>query len=274
MVDIDGEPYVQLDQAGDVPVHGRAHAATSVLQAGQRIAYAKIAPANVPAAWTSWLGKQLLVDGSCHARIDGFALRSGLSGDGVAEKTDEELLDREPALVAHLDGCRGGTTARDAALPAPVAAVVDGNAADRVMLAKLACDDMFASELGGQDRAIYRGRTRTENAADGSAPEMTTVTKIVIHPVTHARYVVVHTQLLGEICSADPSFQLTGVYRVDGPGQLARLYLGDANIDLDQPMLDLMSDGNFELVSATTVTSFQGDALVTRSGDEWWGCPC
>jgi hypothetical protein len=270
VVDIDGEPYVQLDQNGTPDfarlAHGPARFAASNTQPGRTIAWARVADAAVPAEAQRWLGKELVVDGACRAHVDRFALRNGLGGISVADLSAEDLLASAPALVGHLDGCAGGSVARDAALPVAVVAVRDDDAADAAVLVARATADLEASELGRKDMAVYE-TVRGEMALD-------TTTAVVIHPVTKARYVLVQVRLGGQSCGEPAGFAMTGVYRVGGEGGLTRLYVGAGSMDIDEPLVDLMNDGTFERIRTTHVETIRGAVIASRVGDGWQGCGC
>jgi hypothetical protein len=274
VVDIAGEPYAQLDaySVEQMPRHGRVRRTTSTTQPDQQVVFAPIARQDVPAPWRDWIGHELVVDGSCRARIDGFALRAGQSGEQVEEQMarslDEFLESAGPALVAHLDGCRGGKTARDASLPAPVAAVADPGAGDAALI-RLATADMFVSPSGQRDIALRVAAPQQ----DGSVA-MATTAVVVVHPVTHTRYVIVHASMPEPMCGGPEGFDLTGVYIDAGNGDLSRQWVGNTALDLSQPLVDLDNDGSFEAVGDRTVTSLRGTELSARLGDQWIGCPC
>jgi hypothetical protein len=275
VLDIAGEPYVQLatfDDADQLPRHGRVRRTTSVVQPDQQVVFARIAPRDLPAAWRDWVGREVVVDGHCRARVDSFALRAGRSGDGVDEMAAEApaklLAEAAPALVAHLDGCRGGSIARDASLPAPVVATRD-TAADDAALIRLATTDLFASELGRHDIALRFAAAQQDGDMD-----MVTTSTVVVHPVTHVRYVIVHASMTQPTCGGPEGFELTGVYTDDGNGDLDRNWVGDQPLDLSRPLVDLDNDGKLEAVGSRDVTSLLGTTLADRSGDQWIGCPC
>nr|HEX4313221.1 hypothetical protein [Kofleriaceae bacterium] len=273
VVDIDGDAYMQLRPLDEehLPRHGRARRAASESQSGQSIAFAPVATAALDDAERSWLGKLIVVDGTCRARIDRFAIRGGLSGETVDQMSAGELLAQgEPTLVAHLDACRGGKTARDASLAPADAAVLDTAAPDAASLRALAEHDLWASEPGRADRRVY-----DDSRGQPDPHEIETASTVVVHPRTHDRFVIVHARLVGEACSSDASFELGAIYRVTPGGDLVRVYIGDTSpIDLAQPIVDLDGDGEFEVVGDHDVTSLRGDTLATRRGDNFLGCPC
>jgi hypothetical protein len=275
VVDIDGDPYLQLGAIEDPkpPRHGRARRAASDTQPGQTIAVAPVKPAALSADDRAWLGRLVVVDGTCRARVDGFALRAGLSGDGVDAMSPRDILEQgEPTLVAHLDSCRGGKIARDASLAPAPGAIVDDAAADAAALRALAERDLWASEPGRTDHAMQDAA----NAREGSdAHQIETASTVVVHPTTHERFVIVHASLFGEMCSDAPSFNLTGVYKVAATGDLVRVFVGDTGeLDLHQPLVDLDGDGVFELIGERAVTSLRGEPVASRRGDDFIGCPC
>ncbi len=138
VVEIGGATYVQLSTDDDevsAPRTGRAHLAHDD---GAFDAYASVAASQLPARLHDWIGKRVMVDGTCAANVVGFAKIARLSGDtayaGVSgpDADDPHAPNQWTAatvmehgatmLAAKLDRCTG-TWARDAALPPAIAAI-------------------------------------------------------------------------------------------------------------------------------------------------------
>ena len=280
-----GATYMMLAPVGDpkdaeaMPKHGRP----TLFDRGeaddwQTASIAVVAERDVPLANRRWIGKTVVVDGTCYAKVTGFAVVARLTGDpGYAPReirawTAANVLELgAPVLAAKLDGCKQGTFARDAALsPIVVPKVIEDAALANRARAKLLAS---SAAKAAQHEWLRDGRDGTWHD-DESA---TVRTLIVRHPTTDVTWVSVHARI-EEGCGA-PDINIWGLYRVDGDQlvtaqqrDLGELYSVDRLIDLE-------GDGELEFIGAPWVPT---DTVVSRaSGDEvtrlqlpFFGCPC
>jgi hypothetical protein len=254
-------PIVRLDRE-QIPRHGAAVRSTSALEHGRRAVLASVGDADVPAtASQAWAGVELVVDGTCNTRVDGFALRRELgsaatgSATGSGSAADDAALADGADLVAHLAGCPAGRTARGAALPAPLVALVD-NSANSNALAALANKDLFDTDPG-----------RRHHSGKGKPPVISTA--VVMHPKTRNRYVLVHVTGADSTPGAPDGarFQLTGVYQDAGAGDLTRRSVHDRALEPAGKFIDLHGDGGFVMVGDHTAWSMRGTVLAHRGLD-------
>ena len=132
MVEVGGATYVQLStDAAEIAAakSGRVHLAPSK-DSSHDASATVAASAAARARLHDWIGKRVMVDGTCTANVVGFAKIARLAGNtGYARMDDSDgtwtasdVMDHGAAmLAAKLDGCHG-TWARDAALPAAIVA--------------------------------------------------------------------------------------------------------------------------------------------------------
>ena len=132
---VDGVSYVRLSTEERAESRGTGHLTE---EDGVFSVVAPVATRAMPAQFRAWAGRSVLVDGSCRARIVGFAEVSRVSGeasnpydaDGEEETepatwTVERVTDDNVVLAGKLDGCTG-TWARSVDYsPAAVVAKID-----------------------------------------------------------------------------------------------------------------------------------------------------
>lgn len=259
-----------------MPRHGKPRL---VSDDGVETSIAAVQPDNVPVAYRRWLGKRVVVDGTCSANVTGFALVARLTGDtGYAGVDDEHWTSRSvlehghAMLAATLDGCTG-TFARDAALPAVIVPkVLD----DNDTLAAAAKQQLLASSAARDAQAEWTEYEQKGDWWQNEAIQFKTV--IVRHPTTGVTWVSLHAVM--ERGCGEPEINVWGLFRVKPDGTLAAEQLrklGDL-WSIDQ-LIDIDGDGELELVGQPWLGL---DNLVTRaSGEEltrlelpFFGCPC
>ena len=76
--DVGGTLYLRLSQEERATARGEA---LLLENAGVTSVVAPVAASALPAAFRSWVGRSVLVDGTCRARVVGFAEVSRVSGD-------------------------------------------------------------------------------------------------------------------------------------------------------------------------------------------------
>lgn len=293
--DADGETFAQIselpdsslsDEDGDprqhaLPAHGPVRLAERDSE-GPHVAIAEVEAAALSAEQRAWLGRSLIVDGSCAATVTGFALVSrivgepGYLGDGSETAWTATSVWNTGTLVlgARLSDC-GGSYARDATLPPVVVpAVVDPGEPRAAVLIAAARAVVLASPA-----AIALG-------TDWAAAQMTgawtaqaeTRSGVVRHPQTGETWVWTHAVLPFE-CGA-PQGSLWGLFRVADDGTLRTAALGTLGAVGDiGSLIDIDGDGELEVLGHTGLTS--DPVIATPDGDEiarlsvpFLGCPC
>jgi hypothetical protein len=274
-----GATYVKLAEIGEdaaaMPKHGKAKL---VDDDGVTTAFASVDAADVPAAYQRWLDRDVLVDGTCRAKVTGIAVVSRLTGDtGYAGIDDEKWTTKNVlehgsvVLAAKLDGCKG-TFARGAELP-PVIIPAEIENAELAAKARAA---LIASQPA---RETQRDYLEFDTKTPWHESEYATfATRIVRHPTTGVTWVSVHASM--EHGCGGPDVNVWGLWRVEDDGTLAAVQLrrmGDMH-SIDK-LIDIDNDGELELIG----TPWLGlDTVVTRgSGEEldrlsltFFGCPC
>ena len=206
---------------------------------------------GMPAALQGWAGKSVLVDGTCRARVIGFAEVSRVAGDSEDMWDPETGEPRDPApwtietitadgvtLAAVLDGCEGSWARAESHGAAAVAAVVSAPELEDAALANLLATD---AELQQQEWSEMGGEGRWEDAADVR-------TAAYEHPLTNERWIFVQASRDGSC--GEPGFSRMAAYRVGDDGAVQRfadLQFGHETI---RDVVDVDGDGQPELVLA------------------------
>lgn len=256
------------------------HAAPRLLEEdGAEVAIAAVADADVPARHRAWVGRQVIVDGTCRATVTGFAVVSRLLGDPGYAGIEKDAWDvaavmqaGAPVLAARLDRC-SGTYARDAAL-APV--VIPAPIQDE-RLAASARSALIASSVGAE--MARRWAELGSQAATGAWwDHAQLVTRVLRHPRTSAVLVAVHAYTDFE-CGG-PDINVWGLYRAAADGTLTPVHERklDALRSIEK-IIDVEGDGALELIGR----SWLGNNLLLTAADgseidhldmQFYGCPC
>jgi hypothetical protein len=278
MFRLDGVDYLRLSTEDRASRIGRPK-----LNAGEWdvSVVAPVDAAALPEKYRGWVGKELLVEGRCKARVTGFAEVSRVSGsppyaEGQEDHPEEPKWTVDAAradnitLAARVEGCaQGGLWARAASAPAaPLAHDVEDSA-----LAGSAKSDLLARKAPSEEDPIQK--SWQEAGGEGDWRDAVQVTSQVFeHGSTGERWVI--ARALKEGGCGDPALDQAHVYRANDDGSLRRvatLSLGD-NI---HGLVDLDHDGQPELVLG------QGDSgtLVDLAGSyhesisiAFHGCGC
>jgi hypothetical protein len=277
-----GDTYMQLDEA--LVPHGAPHLSHSDDDA----LYASIAPLlRVPANVAAWQGKRVIVDGTCAATVEGFAIISRLTGDtGYAGLEDTAWTAKNvmeagtPVLAARLSGCTG-TYAREAALPAIVTLVDDPT--DHAELADLARERVLASKASAAVQAEWAQQQAEWPDDDRSAtwsasPSSEIKTRVLRHPTTGVTWIAVHA-FRDDGCGA-VNANVFGLFRVSAANTLETVTLRDlGDLHAITSLVDVDGDGTPELIGSdwlqldTLITRATGEAM-TSSHVQFFGCPC
>ncbi len=273
-----GATFMKLADLGDkLPRHGKPtlseheYTTTSV---------ASIADADVPPVHRAWKGTEVIVDGTCHAKVVGFAIVARLNGDtayageegGDTWTATSVMKHGAPMLVATLDGCTG-KLARAATLSA---LIVPETITDAKLVAA-ATKQLFASADAKQARAAWAAWETEMQSTKHTELELGELsTQVVRHPKTGETFVSIHGTTGGNCGYADIS--LWGLYWLDGekltrvPTNLGQLLVIDGFVDLE-------GDGQLEVVgrpwlgTERMISRVNGDVVETLA-EPFYGCPC
>lgn len=279
VITVGGTSYMKLaDLSAKLPRHGKP---TLSEQDYVSTSIASINDADVAPVHRAWKGETVIVDGTCHAAVVGFAVLARLTGD--TEYAGEEHASwtaasvmrlGAPMLVARLDGCTG-TLARAASLsPLIVPQVI----VDKP-LAAAAKKHLFASADATAARAAWAAwETEMMQVSVHQPLDMGEVsTQVVRHPKTGETFVSVHATTGGG-CGY-PDISMWGLYRADADGKLTRIptVIGEL-LEIDG-FVDLEGDGQLEVLgrpwlgTERMVTRTTGD-VVERLERPFFGCAC
>lgn len=277
-----GAHFVQLARRGvelDVmPPHGAPRLAEDDAITS---AIAPVAESDLPAAYQGWIGKQVVVDGTCSDHVTGFAVVSRLVGkpdyapieNGQGDWTVEQVLEHgSVSLAAVLAGSCTGTIARDADLPPAVHPIAVDD------------DALAARARAALVRSQVSRRIHEQNVAEfgPGKPWHTSryaefTAKVVRHPVTGTTWVWAQGRL-DDGCGA-PGANVFALYRVAGDGTLNAVHeraLDDPFLQISD-VVDVDGDGALELVgsglSETIVTHADGEVL-DELAMPFYGCHC
>jgi len=277
-----GTTYMKLASIDDaktaeaMPKHGKLKLYNrGELDHWQSVSVGAVADRDVPLVYRRWTGKAVVVDGACTAKVTVVARLLGETDYADTDAnawTAQNVFDQgAPVLAAKLDGCKDGTFARDAALPAVVTpTVIDDNA-----LAKRARAKLLASEPSKHAQLEWEKAKREGDWHTRDTASINTI--IVRHPTTNATWVSVHARI-EEGCGGT-EINIWGLYRVDGDQLVTAQQrdLGEVH-SIDQ-LVDIEGDGELEYIGKPWIAT---DIIVSRaSGDEvqrlvlpFYGCAC
>jgi hypothetical protein len=259
-------------EAEAVPAHGPIAIFTPESWSAQAVA--NVQPADVPAAYRRWEGREVVVEGGCRARVEGFAVVARLTGDVSYSATEEKSWTAtstwdqgQKVLAARLDGCHGGYAA--------LAPVIEGVPVDDGGSVALALAAFADSKLVAEAQREYAAAGAEGELLDSEG----VVTKQAVrHPVTGELWVSIYAHY-SEGCGG-PQIDLWAVYRVDATGapRLARMQKLENTSRLER-LLDVDGDGTFEAITRDWLG--QGVELrdpsgkvVQKLGLPFYGCPC
>lgn len=274
LFEVDGTTYLRLS------TEERATARGAATMTSDGTVHAVVAPVSVnalPATFKSWANRTVLVDGTCRARVTGFAEVSRVQGDAsnpynydedgkevpVEEWTEQRIVDANVTLAAKLDGCTG-TWARAADIKAPIM----GSFVDEPELEERAIADLIAlnDDLTQKSWAEMGGEGSWQDHADITAQSWQ-------HPGTNEKWIFVKAYREGHC--GDAGVNLMTAYRVDAAGKMHRsndLSIGYADI---KQIVDLDGDGQPELLGDNAVydlASHTHDSIYVDS--YYYGCGC
>ncbi len=279
--DVDGTSYMRLSHELRASARGKAR----MIVADD--VYAVVAPVSasaMPNDLATWNGREVLVNGTCRARIIGFAEVSRVSGDPPGSEnywysSEEDRPTTPPAwtiatvtadnvtLAAKLDGC-DGTWARSADYePAQIAHNAEAPALETAAIADLLVNDNETLAKEWKDSG-GEGDWQDEVDIDASTYE---------HPVTGDKWIFVTAFEAGGC--GEPSLSRMVAYRAGKSGKVQRFadldYAGRSISDV----VDLDGDGQPELLlGAGTTTDLVDLANVDHASISvpvhHYGCGC
>jgi hypothetical protein len=272
-----GSSWIKLASLEGLPRHGKPVLAEDDYQSS---AIAGVAEANVPDAFTRWLGKQVTVDGGCRATVTGFAVIARLTGyPGYAgiESADDKWTaptvfeHGAKILAAKLDNCAGGSYARDAAYSNVIVplAIEDEPLAAAAVKSLKASPEVAAAQTEWKEYSQPGLWHQNEYT--------TTQTMALRHPMTGATWISVHMQYSGG-CGL-PNINVWGLYRTDADGKLVRVKSSLGDIVQIEKIVDVDGDGELEVIGRPWLGTER--SLQTASGTTletlelpYFMCPC
>jgi len=277
---VDGVSYVRLSDEERAAATGRPR---MIAQDGMHAVVASVTTDAMPDELRAWAGRSVLVDGTCRAKVVGFAEVSRVIGDasdpfdydpGDGEVrsdrswTIEGVIETGVVLAARLDDC-AGSWARWAELsPAAIVARVDSPELEQAARA-----DLLAPIDGDaiQDSWIEDGGTGDwRDAAD-------VVTHVVHHPDTDEHWVFVQARRHGGC--GEPGFATMAAYRANPDGTVRRMATLEFGAQDIHEVVDLDGDGQPELVLGGGDQVEVVDLLNARHAsidvpERHYGCGC
>lgn len=242
---VDGDTYVQLSTEETAETTGRAR----LVEDGEGAA--AIAPVTVdalPEEYRAWAGRTVLVDGTCEAKVIGFAEVSRAAGDASAVAFDHEddaeaarwtverLRNANITLAARLDGCDGTWARATTYSPSMIARGIDEPTLENAATADLLAD------AGDQVQQAWR-----ESGGEGDWRDAVDVTSSAyVHPATNERWIFVSAQVGGSC--GEPGVSEMAVYRANADGTVRRFAKLDYAGAMLHQVVDVDGDGQPELV--------------------------
>jgi len=265
VIGADGDQYIRL--ADDPGVrHGRYRLTDELT------AVATVKAKDLPAELRAWQGREVLVDGTCRAKVTDFAMIARVDGwadfAGEAKWTARSVAGAGLSVLAgRLSACTG-TWARAAEL-APATTLVEVPNHDRT-LEHRAMADLFATPFAADLQKQWRD---AEQEGDWRL-EVNVTTRVYNDPQTQARWVLVHALRTGTC--GDFHIDVLAVYRDDGDG-LRRVTVHNSELTDIERMVEI--DGYLMLVGTTGITSYRavedlGGTNKARDEIPFVGCPC
>jgi hypothetical protein len=279
---VDGDTYMRLANGEEATSHGRER----MVDNGTSIAViAPVSMSALSAEMRRWAGRTVMVDGTCRARVVGFAEVSRVAGDppGTGDyyyTPEEERPEELPAwtiesvradnvvLAAKLDGC-SGTWARGTEFSPVAIAAMDSNAE----LEAAALADL--TEKTDYDAVQEQWK---ENGGEGDWRDAVEP-KVVMytHPLTGEHWIFASAYQYGDCGS--PGLSVMAAYRATADGKVHRVadldYAGqtlDSVLDVDgdgQPELLVGGGDNVDLVD---LKNKEHDSISVTYHS--WGCGC
>ncbi len=252
-----GELWMRIAEEADSVVGGRK----KFYEGEMNSVIAPVSLAAVPAALRHFDRMTVLVNGTCVARVDGFAKiaqAGGDAGEGLfddegnflgAEEWTAEKVERDGyVLAARLEGDCAGTWARSTQhAPAVLADAVDDPALIALATKQILADDKAAHQI---EWAAQGGEGPWQDAVEVSVRSFQ-------HPGTGEIWIFASATKEG-YCG-DPALNVNTVYRLgDTHDALTRVASPEWTANSIRQVVDVDDDGEVELV----IDSYNGTDLV------------
>ncbi|MDX2088721.1 MAG: hypothetical protein SFX73_12770 [Kofleriaceae bacterium] len=278
--EVDGVAYMKLEDLEALPPHGEPRLVKSNVWVTAAIS--PVDADDLRLTHRAWKGKPVLVDGTCPATVQEFAVISRLVGTpdyaglSTGQWTASSVMKAgDRVLAARLDDCHDGRFARDAGLsPVVVPDVISDEPLERAAKrAMLASPEVLAAQAAWM-----------KNPPDGDATHWTKAagtvitTRVVRHPTTGTTWVSVQGRFDGGCGLAN--LNVWKLYRADADGKLTAVptSLDEQSTAIEQ-FVDVEGDGELEVI--TTAWGGLGRNVNRASGqslarDHWqfFGCAC
>lgn len=247
---VDGTSYLRLSTDEEASARGPGK---FIDEGGIASVVAQVATAAMPDDLRKWAGRTVLVNGTCRARVVGFAEVSRVSGyasdphnydeDGNHIEpeawTAELVLERnDVTLAAKLDGCDGTWARAESYSPAAVASMIEAPDLEAAAIGEL---------LAKNDDDVNDEAWRQSGGEGDWRDAVDIKTTAWQHPFTNERWVFVQANTGGGGCG-EASMSLMAAYRAKPDGTVRRFTdLGYAYDTIAQ-IVDLDGDGQPELI--------------------------
>jgi hypothetical protein len=270
--ELDHQSYIALEQLDHdtLPEHG---AFRQLKRGDDSYVDSVIATTSVPA----WSGREVIVDGACHARLTDFVIVSRLTGDpGYASETDERdwtvksiLEHGNIVLAAKLVGCHG-SFARDAAAP-PAHRFEDITDSVREAAAETT---LITSQAAAEQASAWHQDGGREAWTDAA----TFTRKVMRDTATGVEWISIHAY--SDSGCGGPHVNVWGLYRVEPNGTLATVQSrGIESMTSLDTFVDIDGDGVPEVIGTSwlgnhTIVEDADGRELTRLEVPFFGCPC
>jgi hypothetical protein len=261
-----------------MPRHGKATRVADDFVDG---AVAPVADKHVGAAHRAWMNREVIVDGTCHAKVTGFAVIARLIGDpgyageeGTDAWTARTIMEHgAPVLAARLDGCadKAFAIARDATM-SPSIALTKHEDAPLAAAAKQQVLTSPEAVAAAKEWATYE-----MPGAWARDPETTWTVDVLRHPTTGATFVAVHA--VHEGGCGGPQINVWHLYRADADGKLTRLPSSIGGLTTIEQITDVDGDGTLELIGSPWLGEQR--VMIRATGEridhlplQFYGCGC
>jgi len=258
------DTFIRLDTEADVP--------TGTFRLIDKLtAVASVRDRDVPADVRAWRGREVLVDGTCRAKVTGFAVVSRLDGypeyAGVKRWTGASVGQHgSHALVGRLSGCFG-TWARAAEL-SPVRAAAKLPADPQLDVR--ARSDLFATAFANDLQTQWK-----KASVPGDWRLEVPIATRIVRASDGLRYVLLHARNIATC--GDFGVDVLAVYRENSDRTLQRVSLHNADLNELDGVLEidgyLYATGTAGLTDYRVIEDLDGDNQVTDY-IPFVGCPC
>lgn len=272
-----GAAWIKLAEVETAPKHGKVVLAEDDYVVS---AIAPIAESKLSAAHEAWLGKRVVVDGTCTARVTSIAVVSRLTGDpgyaGIVAADDQWTASSAfesgtKVIAGRLDNCAGGTFARSANLaPIVIPSEIRDEPLAAAALAALAASPDVKAGAAEWEEFQQTGRWEDHEYTQKSV-------RVVRHPTTGVTWVSAHLYHGGG-CGM-PNLSAWGLYRVGDAGELVRVAASLGELTEIDRLVDLDNDGELEVLgrpwlgTERAVQASDGTTLDTLALPHFF-CPC